>query len=212
LYFCQRRFFAAGNFRVDSPTNAEALKRSRVLDGAMQVFLAYGYQRVTMDDIARSVDMSRPALYLLFKNKADIYRAIADRMFEASLENIRVVLAGKGSLAERLTAAVDREMIGMMAQITTSPHGAEILDLKNSLAADLVGGWHNAVAAVFRDAIAADARKRGVDLAARGLAAAGLAEMLLDGLEGMKHRVSDIASQRDGARQLVRVVELAIAG
>lgn len=196
---------------MDTLANTDAHKRDRVLDGAMKVFLAYGYQRVTMDDIARSVDMSRPALYLLFKNKADIYRALADRMFEASLENIRPVLAGKGTLGERLTNAIDRQMIEMMAQISASPHGAELLDLKNSLASDLIGGWHNAVAAVFRDAIAADARGRGVDLAARGLNAVGLAEMLLDGLEGMKHRISDVSAQRDGARQLVRVVELAIA-
>ena len=39
----------------------------------MKVFLAYGFARTTMDDIARAADMSRPALYLLFKNKTDIY-------------------------------------------------------------------------------------------------------------------------------------------
>ena len=66
------------------PTNAEDVKRHRVLDGAMRVFLSYGYQRVTMDDIAKTAEMSRPALYLLFKNKADIYRAIGERMFELS--------------------------------------------------------------------------------------------------------------------------------
>ena len=39
-------------------------KRARILDGAMKVFLAYGYSRVTMDDIARAAEVSRPALYL----------------------------------------------------------------------------------------------------------------------------------------------------
>lgn len=177
----------------------------------MKVFLAYGYQKVTMDDIARAAEMSRPALYLLFKNKADIYRAIADRMFEMSLENIGQRLAGPGTLAERLNLAVDSEMISMMAAIVDSPHGAELLDLKNSLATDLIGGWHNAVAAVFRDAITADARARGVNLAERGLTAANLAEMLMDGLEGMKHRIPDSTGQRKAARQLVRVIELAVS-
>ena len=55
-------------------------KRLRVLEGAMKVFLAYGFARTTMDDIARAADMSRPALYLLFRNKSEIYRAIAAAM------------------------------------------------------------------------------------------------------------------------------------
>ena len=44
----------------------------------MKVVLAYGYSRTTMDDIARAAEMSRPALYLLFRNKAEIYRAMQD--------------------------------------------------------------------------------------------------------------------------------------
>ncbi|TIX07369.1 MAG: helix-turn-helix transcriptional regulator, partial [Mesorhizobium sp.] len=35
-------------------------KRARILEGAMKVFLAYGFTRTTMDDIARAADMSRP--------------------------------------------------------------------------------------------------------------------------------------------------------
>ena len=43
-------------------------KRAHVLGCATKVFLAYGFARTTMDDIARAAEMSRPALYLLFKN------------------------------------------------------------------------------------------------------------------------------------------------
>ncbi|TIN71546.1 MAG: helix-turn-helix transcriptional regulator, partial [Mesorhizobium sp.] len=60
-------------------------KRVRILDGAMKVFLAYGFSRTTMDDIARAADMSRPALYLLFKNKTDIFRAIAMMILSRSV-------------------------------------------------------------------------------------------------------------------------------
>lgn len=188
----------------------DSAKRQRILDAAMRVFLSYGYKRVTMDDIARAVDMSRPALYLIFKNKTDIFRAVADHMFEFSLEDIAERLNQDGSLADRLYTAIESVMIDMMCQINESPHGEELLDLKNSLASDLIAGWHNAVSARFRDAIAADARKRRIDLSARGLTASGLAELLMDGLEGMKHRMPDAQGQRKAARQLVRVVELAL--
>jgi len=186
------------------------MKRSRVLDGAMRVFLSYGYQRVTMDDIARTAEMSRPALYLLFKNKAEIYRAIGERMFEMSSRAVDTVLAQERSLGERLNIVIDQIIIEMMCQITDSPHGAELLDLKNSLGADLVEAWHARSAGQFRLAIDNEATRLGIDLAARGLSAEGLAELLLDGLEGMKHRVQGAEAQRLAARQLVRVIELAL--
>jgi AcrR family transcriptional regulator len=193
-----------------SSTNADDVKRHRVLDGAMRVFLSYGYQRVTMDDIARAAEMSRPALYLLFRNKADIYRAIGARMFDISSQAIDRVLAQDGGLGERLNIVIDQIMIEMMCQITDSPHGAELLDLKNSLAADMVEAWHRRSAGQFRGAIESEAARLGINLPDRGLSAEGLAELLMDGLEGMKHRVPGAEAQRLAARQLVRVVELAL--
>lgn len=185
-------------------------KRARVLDNAMRVVLAYGYHRTTMDDIARAADMSRPALYLLFKNKADIYRAVATRMFQDSAQRIGDIMAGDGPLGDRLFRAIDGMMIQMMAAIHASPHGAELLDLKSQLAGGLVEHWHSTLAGTFGRAITAEAERLDVDLSARGLSAEILAELLLDGLEGMKSRASDVETQRTAARQMVRVLELVL--
>ena len=46
-----------------------------VLHAAFNTFVSYGFKRTTMADIADAAGMSRPALYLLFKNKTDIFRA-----------------------------------------------------------------------------------------------------------------------------------------
>jgi len=185
-------------------------KRSRILDGAMKVFLAYGYSRVTMDDIARAAEVSRPALYLLFKNKAEIYRAIGTMLLDASAEAGRAALAADGPFAERMLAAIECSLIAMMETIRNSPHGAEILDMKNSLAGDLAVVWRDRLRQSFGAAIAAEASRNKLDLAARGLSAGALADLLLDGLEGMKSRVAEADAQREGARQLVAVVSLAL--
>jgi AcrR family transcriptional regulator len=185
-------------------------KRSRILDGAMKVFLAYGYSRVTMDDIARAAEVSRPALYLLFKNKAEIYRAIGTMLLDASAEAGRAALATDGPFAERMLAAIECSLISMMETIRNSPHGAEILDMKNSLAGDLAVVWRDGLRQSFGAAIAAEASRNKLDLAARGLSAGALADLLLDGLEGMKSRVAEADAQREGARQLVAVVSLAL--
>ena len=48
------------------------------------------------------------------------------------------------------------------------------------------------------------------DLKARGLCADMLAELLVDGLEGMRMRSPGMETQKVAVRQLVRVIELAI--
>jgi AcrR family transcriptional regulator len=187
-------------------------KRARVLDGAMHVFLTYGYQRVTMEDIARAADISRPALYLLFKNKADIYRAIGAALLERSAESAEEELAKDGPFAKRMMGAIECSLISMMKRIMDSPHGAEILDRKNTLANDLAAVWRSKLRQTFRKAVLAEASRNKVDLEARGLTAESVADLLLDGLEGMKSRVSDADEQRKGAERLVRVIALALQG
>ncbi|RWK50299.1 TetR/AcrR family transcriptional regulator [Mesorhizobium sp.] len=184
-------------------------KRARILEGAMKVFLAYGFARTTMDDIARAADMSRPALYLLFKNKTDIFRAIAMMLLSRSLKQAKTALAGNGAFAERMTRAIDEALISMMRAVHSSPHGAEILDMKSSVA-DLVGCWRGGLVEHVAAAIEEEAVANGVDLAAKGLSARLLADMLLDGLEGMKTRISNPDEQRHAAAALIKVIDLAL--
>ncbi|AZO65747.1 MAG: TetR/AcrR family transcriptional regulator [Mesorhizobium sp.] len=184
-------------------------KRARILDGAMKVFLAYGFARTTMDDIARAADMSRPALYLQFKNKTDIYRAIAMMLLGRSIEQAKAALAGDSAFAERMTRAIDEALISMMRTVHASPHGAELLDMKSSVA-DLVGCWRGGLVEHVATAIEDEAIENGVDLTAKGLSAKLLADMLLDGLEGMKTRISDPDEQRQAAAALIRVIDLAL--
>lgn len=184
-------------------------KRVRILDGAMKVFLAYGFSRTTMDDIARAADMSRPALYLLFKNKTDIFRAIAMMVLSRSVESAKMALAGDGAFTERMTRAIDEAFISMMSAVVASPHGAELLDMKSSLG-DLVGCWRGGLVEHIAAAIEGEAARNGADLTAKGLSAQLLADMLLDGLEGMKARISDPGGQRQAAAALIRVIDLTL--
>ena len=55
------------------------MRRNDIVDAAEKLFFSRGYENVTMDDIAKELEMSRAALYLSFKNKEDIYAAIAIR-------------------------------------------------------------------------------------------------------------------------------------
>jgi AcrR family transcriptional regulator len=189
---------------------ADDAKRSRILQAAMKAFLAYGFSRVTMDDIARAVEMSRPALYLVFRNKADIYRALAAKLVDDSFDKARLALHGKGTLGERMNAAIDSCIISIFAEIAASPHGADILDAKSTLAGDVLLTWKRDLAGIMREAIEEETRRTGIDLAARDLSAEMLSQFLLDGIEGMKSRLRDPDQQRKAVRGLVKVLERAI--
>ena len=51
-------------------------KEQKVLNAAWSVFMKYGYKRVTMGDIAEAAGISRPALYLIYNKKEDVFRAV----------------------------------------------------------------------------------------------------------------------------------------
>lgn len=185
-------------------------RRTRILDGALKMFLAYGFSRTTMDDIARAAELSRPALYLVFRNKTDIYRAIGSCLLTQCLDRVGAALAGEGSLAERLDGMLDNALFGMMREVLESPHGAELLDMKNSLAGDIIAEWRGQMEAVLERVFAQEAERNGADLAARGFSARIVAETMLDALDGMALRISDPISHREAARSLVRVLVAAL--
>ena len=54
-------------------------RRNDIIDAAEKLFFSRGYENVTMDDVAKEVELARGTLYLYFKNKDDIYLAIATR-------------------------------------------------------------------------------------------------------------------------------------
>jgi AcrR family transcriptional regulator len=196
---------------MDIQPAGEDAKRVRVLERAVEIFLAYGFQRTTMDDIARAAEMSRPALYLLFRNKTDIYRAITGAMLDRTAVMAEEALARPGAIGERIEIMLEECLFAMMARFASSPHGAEIIDMKGSLAGDLVGAWRARLGALIETAIGQEAARAGVDLGAQGLSPRLLATVLLDGVEGMKTRLAPPDEMRVGTRAIIRLIELALA-
>lgn len=60
-------------------------KREAILEASRQLIQEKSYDSITMEEIAAVVDISRPALYLYFKNKAEIYLSL----LSASLHDLR---------------------------------------------------------------------------------------------------------------------------
>lgn len=73
-------------------TKAEAeATREALLDAAEEVFFDHGVARTSLEQIARHAGMTRGAVYWHFKNKADLFHALIDRVrlpFEQLVEEV----------------------------------------------------------------------------------------------------------------------------
>lgn len=59
-------------------------KRKRLIDNAIELFVNYGVNSVTMDEVARTVGMSKKTVYQHFANKGILVEAAVDRLIGQS--------------------------------------------------------------------------------------------------------------------------------
>jgi TetR/AcrR family transcriptional regulator, repressor of the mexAB-oprM multidrug resistance operon len=86
-------------------TKAEAAAtREALLDAAEAVFLERGVARTSLEQIARHAGMTRGAVYWHFRNKADLFQAMLQRVRMPFRELVEEI--GDPSLAERPLEAI----------------------------------------------------------------------------------------------------------
>lgn len=80
-------------------------KRDAILAASRQLIQQKSYDAITMEEIAAIVDISRPALYLYFKNKAEIYLSLlSTSLHELRASYDRAISAGIEDSIGQLTA------------------------------------------------------------------------------------------------------------
>jgi AcrR family transcriptional regulator len=82
--------------------NTTPVKNDDLIRGARTVFTEYGYRKTTIDDIARSVGMTRTALYYYYRNKEDIFLAVLEYELEEHHTSIIAKIGTGRSLNENI--------------------------------------------------------------------------------------------------------------
>src|SRR5215472_11097353 len=82
-------------------------KEEHVLTAARSVFMRYGFKRATMSDLAEAAQMSRPALYLLFSSKEEVFRALVTQIFNELLREVREGMSKRAEVADQLIGAFE---------------------------------------------------------------------------------------------------------
>lgn len=65
------------------PTREQARQRQQeLLDGALDIFLTYGFEQATMELIASSIGMSKRTVYAYYSDKETLFRAAVEQAIE----------------------------------------------------------------------------------------------------------------------------------
>ncbi len=103
-------------------------KKNKVLMAAQSVFLRYGYKRVNMNDIAVAASISRAALYVLFKNKEEIFSGVILQWVDEAIAEIQVETAKAATPQEKIKLAFEIWSVRPFQMMMNSPEAKEILD------------------------------------------------------------------------------------
>ena len=76
--------------------------RNAILDATDRLLAHYGYQKMTVEDIAREAGIGKRTIYLHFPSKEEIALATADRNIERMVELLKAEASGPGSASVRL--------------------------------------------------------------------------------------------------------------
>jgi len=80
-------------------------RRREIIAAARAVFLAKGYERATLDDIARRAEFAKGTLYNYFHSKGELFEALADEVFGEVIAEVRAATAPARTVGEAVVAA-----------------------------------------------------------------------------------------------------------
>jgi TetR/AcrR family acrAB operon transcriptional repressor len=162
--------------------------RNSLLDAAERVFLAQGVAGTSLNDIALEAGTTRGAIYWHFRDKADLFNAMMDRVvmpLQCALESVQQPTGGdplpglRKALRGALRQTVNDPQTRRVFEVAT--HKVEYVD---SLCAvrERHRQMQEAVVGQFRQALLRSAEVHGVRLAMPAATAAQGLHALVDGL------------------------------
>ncbi|HET6237535.1 MAG TPA: helix-turn-helix domain-containing protein [Acetobacteraceae bacterium] len=170
-------------------------KRQRALDAGARVFLRFGFARATMGDIAQAAGMSRPALYLIFCSKEEVFEAVVAHWIEDSLARIAAGLATRSTLGEKLRFACETWCVEGVELALANP------DVRDMSGLPAVRKSYARFEACLTEILRQPAEQSGL-----GAAAGDLARVIVCAMQGFKQT----ARSGEDMRHLIAVQVLAI--
>ncbi len=164
-------------------------RQQAILQAASKAFATYGFRKTSMNDIALGAGMSRPAVYLHYRNKEAIFRSLVQAYYDTAATAVAQALNTPGDAAEVLAAAFMAQVGEMMEAMLNSPHGMELLDAGAATASDIKETGEARLTALYADWLRDQAGRGTIQLTQ---SAERVAATITAALKGIKTDGSDI--------------------
>jgi AcrR family transcriptional regulator len=177
-------------------------KTEHVLAAARDVFLRYGYRRVTMGDIAEAAQMSRPALYLVFPSKEQIFTEVVARSLAESLDEIRKGVTRFKTAEEKVAFAFEVWAVRSFDLMNASPDARDLLESSYEFATEVT----TKAAADFEGLLAEVLEPLVRKQTALKLSALQIARILRTSVHGFKNASKNSADLRQLIQEMYTIV------
>jgi TetR/AcrR family transcriptional regulator len=77
-------------------------KQQTIIEAARDRFVHFGYSKVTMDEIAKDVELGKASLYYYFPTKEDLFKAVIALEQNELKESIELILQAEKSASQKL--------------------------------------------------------------------------------------------------------------
>ena len=182
---------------------AKDTKRNRAIVAAADLFLRHGFARTTMGDIAQAADMSRPALYLIFPGKEEVFEAAVLHLNTLRLAEIEAAVAARQGLADRLFVACDLWLVQVFALQREIPDAGDMDDLAFPVVRKVYSDLQVFIAGLIAEAFPAGLIAASPEELARGLVFA---------VRGLGATARDVDDMRQMTRRQVDLLCSALTG
>lgn len=92
-------------------SSAREKKSKLILDVAIKLFTSKGYMATTMDEVAKTANISKGLTYFYFKNKEDLYMAVTKKAFDELKGVFRDIFKQKGRTGLQMLTDLASEYI-----------------------------------------------------------------------------------------------------
>lgn len=146
-------------------SEAGAGKRQAILDAAEALFLSFGLRGTSMEAIARRAGVAKPTLYKHFADKQAVFDGLLSRIIGDLRRVAEKALAGPGSAADRVAAALAGKHKYLFTYLEGSPHAAELYTAPRRDSSEDLASLDTWLKAEIAAAFAAEGRADGASLA-----------------------------------------------
>lgn len=108
-----------------------------ILAAAQNEFMLHGYKRTSIDTIAQAAGVAKGTVYLYFKSKDEVFRAVSQLLIDFFLRAANEAAAEPGTAVERLTNVLLAKFGTVHGLAGESAHGRELVESSNTISADL---------------------------------------------------------------------------